>query len=170
MEGTDWDRTFREERGGNTLIHQSRMAEYYILNSSLLVCETSMDGVCAADAEIADITAIYIFFASTALLSLSSLNNINKMATKTPSKQKQSKQSKQPKQPKQPKQQPQQPSLVQQFANFTKTTAGLEKTLRLIQALAQIIAEVSSHDVVTAARWSTAKSQLALSELPWYLI
>lgn len=123
-----------------------------------------MDGVCAADAEIADITAIYIFFASTALLSLSSLNNINKMATKTPSKQKQ------PKQPKQPKQQPQQPSLVQQFANFTKTTAGLEKTLRLIQALAQIIAEVSSHDVMTAARWSTAKSQLALSELPWYLI
>ena len=120
-----------------------------------------MDGVCAADAEIADITAIYIFFASTALLSLSSLNNINKMATKTPSKQKQ---------PKQPKQQPQQPSLVQQFANFTKTTAGLEKTLRLIQALAQIIAEVSSHDVVTAASWSTAKSQLALSELPWYLI
>lgn len=120
-----------------------------------------MDGVCAADAEIADITAIYIFFASTALLSLSSLNNINKMATKTPSKQKQ---------PKQPKQQPQQPSLVQQFANFTKTTAGLEKTLRLIQALAQIIAEVSSHDVMTAARWSTAKSQLALSELPWYLI
>lgn len=37
LEGTDWDRTFREERGGNTLIHQSRMAEYYILNSSLLV-------------------------------------------------------------------------------------------------------------------------------------
>lgn len=75
------------------------------------------------------------------------------MATKTPSKPKQ-----------QLKQQPKaQPSLVQQFANFTKTTAGLEKTLRLIQALAQIIAEVSSHDVVTAARWSTAKSQLALS-------
>lgn len=112
----------------------------------------------------------FIFSLHLLLYCLSSLKNINKMATKTPSKQKQSKQSKQPKQPKQPKQQPQQPSLVQQFANFTKTTAGLEKTLRLIQALAQIIAEVSSHDVVTAARWSTAKSQLALSELPWYLI
>lgn len=100
----------------------------------------------------------FIFSLHLLLYCLSSLKNINKMATKTPSKQKQS------------KQQPQQPSLVQQFANFTKTTAGLEKTLRLIQALAQIIAEVSSHDVVTAARWSTAKSQLALSELPWYLI
>ena len=98
----------------------------------------------------------FIFSLHLLLYCLSSLNNINKMATKTPSKQKQSKQ---------PKQQPEQPSLVQQFANFTKTTAGLEKTLRLIQALAQIIAEVSSHDVVTAARCSTAKSQLALSKL-----
>lgn len=88
------------------------------------------------------------------------------MATKTPSKPKQ-----QPKQQQQQQQQPKaQQSLAQQFANFTNTTAGLEKTLRLIQALAQIIAEVSSHDVVTAARWSTAKSQLALSELIRYLI
>lgn len=78
------------------------------------------------------------------------------MAAKTLSKTKQQKQQQRPKA---------QPSLAQQFNNFTDTTAGLEKTLRLIQALAQIIVEVSSHDVVTAARWSTAKSQLALSEL-----
>lgn len=86
------------------------------------------------------------------------------MATKTPSKPKQQPKQQQQEQPKA------QQSLAQQFANFTNTTAGLEKTLRLIQALAQIIAEVSSHDVVTAARWSTAKSQLALSELIRYLI
>lgn len=78
------------------------------------------------------------------------------MAAKTLLKTKQQKQQQQPKA---------QSSLAQQFNNFTDTTAGLEKTLRLIQALAQIIVEVSSHDVVTAARWSTAKSQLALSEL-----
>lgn len=98
---------------------------------------------------------ISYYFAST-ILSLGFLFIFHKMAAKTLSKTKQQKQQQRPKA---------QPSLAQQFNNFTDTTAGLEKTLRLIQALAQIIVEVSSHDVVTAARWSTAKSQLALSEL-----
>lgn len=56
------------------------------------------------------------------------------------------------------------PALTQ-FTNFIKTTAGLEKTIRLIQALSQIAAETSPH-IVTAARWTTAKGQLAFSELP----
>lgn len=58
-----------------------------------------------------------------------------------------------------------QPPALTQFTNFIKTTAGLEKTIRLIQALSQIAAETSSHNV-TAARWATAKGQLAFSELP----
>ncbi|KAH1987104.1 hypothetical protein KXW29_006947, partial [Aspergillus fumigatus] len=35
------------------------------------------------------------------------------------------------------------PSAIKQFSNFTRTGAGLEKTLRLIQALATIIIETS---------------------------
>ncbi|KAL4889483.1 peroxisomal biogenesis factor 11 [Aspergillus ambiguus] len=53
------------------------------------------------------------------------------------------------------------PSLLKQLVNFTSVTAGLEKTLRLIQALALIAAEVSL-DHVTATRCSIAMSQLAL--------
>ncbi|KAH1669698.1 hypothetical protein KXV65_004776 [Aspergillus fumigatus] len=54
------------------------------------------------------------------------------------------------------------PSAIKQFSNFTRTGAGLEKTLRLIQALATIIIETSI-DNETVRTWSTAKSQLALT-------
>ena len=54
------------------------------------------------------------------------------------------------------------PSKLTQFANFTRTSAGLEKTLRLIQAVAQIAAEVTI-DRTVAKRWGAAKGQLALS-------
>jgi hypothetical protein len=54
-------------------------------------------------------------------------------------------------------------SLSKQLVNFTNSSAGLEKTLRLIQALAQIAAEVCI-DNATAMRYLMAKSQLALCE------
>ncbi|RLL97304.1 hypothetical protein CFD26_105068 [Aspergillus turcosus] len=54
------------------------------------------------------------------------------------------------------------PSAIKQFSNFTRTAAGLEKTLRLIQALATIVIETSI-DNETVTTWSTAKSQLALT-------
>ncbi|KAG2416693.1 hypothetical protein HFD88_007909 [Aspergillus terreus] len=53
------------------------------------------------------------------------------------------------------------PSLLKQLVNFTSVTAGLEKTLRLIQALALIVAELSL-DQLTATRCSIAWNQLAL--------
>lgn len=53
------------------------------------------------------------------------------------------------------------PSVIKQFSNFTNSTVGLEKTLRLIQALAQLAAEVST-DNVLAKRCLIAKSHLAL--------
>ncbi|KAF7594419.1 hypothetical protein BBP40_009239 [Aspergillus hancockii] len=53
-------------------------------------------------------------------------------------------------------------SLIQQFSNFTRTSVGLEKTLRLIQALAQITVELEI-DPTSTTRWATAKSQLALT-------
>ncbi|RHZ53105.1 PEX11 domain protein [Aspergillus thermomutatus] len=57
---------------------------------------------------------------------------------------------------------PSTPSAIKQFSNFTRTAAGLEKTLRLIQALATIVIETSI-DNETVTTWSTAKSQLALT-------
>lgn len=56
---------------------------------------------------------------------------------------------------------PTRPSKITQFANFTRTSAGLEKTLRLIQAVAQIATEVSI-DRSVATQWGAAKGQLAL--------
>jgi hypothetical protein len=55
-------------------------------------------------------------------------------------------------------------SLPKQLANFTNSSAGLDLTLRLIQALAQVAAEVCI-DNATVMRCMTAKSQLALGEL-----
>jgi hypothetical protein len=54
-------------------------------------------------------------------------------------------------------------SLPRQLANFTNSTAGLDLTLRLIQALAQIAAEICI-DHATVMGCVTAKSQLALGE------
>lgn len=55
------------------------------------------------------------------------------------------------------------PSLLKQFVNFTNSSAGLEKTLRLIHALCIIAAEVCM-DSVTIKRYLIAQSQLALGE------
>ncbi|EAW06519.1 PEX11 domain protein [Aspergillus clavatus NRRL 1] len=54
------------------------------------------------------------------------------------------------------------PSALRQFSNFTHTQAGLEKTLRLIQSLAQVVIETSIGNA-TVKSWSIAKSQLALT-------
>ncbi|PLB41277.1 PEX11 domain protein [Aspergillus candidus] len=54
------------------------------------------------------------------------------------------------------------PSLIQKFSTFTRTAAGLEKTLRLINATCQIAGALSG-DVVTASRWGAARGQLALT-------
>ncbi|PLN81748.1 peroxisomal biogenesis factor 11 [Aspergillus taichungensis] len=54
------------------------------------------------------------------------------------------------------------PSLIQKFSTFTRTAAGLEKTLRLINATCQIAGGLSG-DVVTASRWGVARGQLALT-------
>ncbi|GES63639.1 hypothetical protein ATEIFO6365_0007032600 [Aspergillus terreus] len=53
-------------------------------------------------------------------------------------------------------------NLVKQFSNFTRTSAGLEKTLRLLQAAAQIATETTV-DQVSALRCGQARSQFALT-------
>ncbi|KAB8208365.1 peroxisomal biogenesis factor 11 [Aspergillus parasiticus] len=56
------------------------------------------------------------------------------------------------------------PNLLRQFANFTRTTAGLEKTCRLIQSLAQLAIELDiTPGSTTTAQWQTARSQIALT-------
>ncbi|KAF9893195.1 hypothetical protein FE257_011618 [Aspergillus nanangensis] len=57
---------------------------------------------------------------------------------------------------------PQSTNIVNQFSNFLRTSGGLEKTLRLLQATAQIVTQVSL-DNVNATRWGMAKSQFALT-------
>ncbi|OJJ43943.1 hypothetical protein ASPZODRAFT_135345 [Penicilliopsis zonata CBS 506.65] len=52
--------------------------------------------------------------------------------------------------------------MIRQFSRFTSSGPGLEKTLRLIQALAQIVSALSV-EATTAARWGVAKSQLGLT-------
>ncbi|KAL3444674.1 peroxisomal biogenesis factor 11 [Aspergillus insuetus] len=52
-------------------------------------------------------------------------------------------------------------SPIKQLATFTSQTAGLEKTLRLIQATSQVIGELSD-DKAIARQWLTARDQLAL--------
>lgn len=52
--------------------------------------------------------------------------------------------------------------MIQQFSRFIQSGPGLEKTLRLIQAITQIAAVLSVGGV--AVPWTTAKLQLALSE------
>ena len=54
-------------------------------------------------------------------------------------------------------------SLLKQFANFTNSSAGLEKTLRLIHALALVAAEICV-DNVTITRCLIAQSQIALGK------
>ncbi|OGM51115.1 peroxin PEX11-1 [Aspergillus bombycis] len=56
------------------------------------------------------------------------------------------------------------PNLLRQFANFTRTVAGLEKTCRLIQSFAQIVIELNiTPGSTTTAQWQTTRSQLALT-------
>ncbi|KAJ0425065.1 peroxisomal biogenesis factor 11 [Aspergillus carlsbadensis] len=52
-------------------------------------------------------------------------------------------------------------SPIKQLATFTRQTAGLEKTLRLIQATSQVVGELSD-DRSIARQWLTARDQLAL--------
>jgi hypothetical protein len=50
---------------------------------------------------------------------------------------------------------------LKQLVTFTSQTAGLEKTLRLIQASSQVVGELSD-DKTVARQWLTARDQLAL--------
>jgi hypothetical protein len=52
-------------------------------------------------------------------------------------------------------------SPIKQLATFTSQTAGLEKTLRFIQATSQVVGELSDDKAVTR-QWLTARDQLAL--------
>ncbi|KAL2832780.1 peroxisomal biogenesis factor 11 [Aspergillus pseudoustus] len=52
-------------------------------------------------------------------------------------------------------------SPIKQLATFTSQTAGLEKTLRLIQATSQVVGELTP-DKTVARQWLTARDQLAL--------
>lgn len=52
-------------------------------------------------------------------------------------------------------------SPLKQLVNFTSYTIGLEKTLRLIQALAQVAGELGT-DEVLSAKCLIARDQLAL--------
>lgn len=54
-------------------------------------------------------------------------------------------------------------SLPKKLADFNNSSAGLDLTLRLIQALAQIASELCV-DSATVIKCVTAKSQLALGE------
>ncbi|KAE8356967.1 hypothetical protein BDV28DRAFT_144635 [Aspergillus coremiiformis] len=51
---------------------------------------------------------------------------------------------------------------IQQFSNFTHTSAGLEKILRLIQAFTQIAIELDI-DPAWTTQWGIARAQLALA-------
>lgn len=54
-------------------------------------------------------------------------------------------------------------SLLKQFVNFANSTAGLDYTLRLIQALAMVAAELyNDHGI--SVKCLTASSQLAFGE------
>lgn len=54
------------------------------------------------------------------------------------------------------------PSSTRQFLTFVRSAAGLERTLRLLQALSQIVWELSASPVRFEG-WGIAKSQLALT-------
>lgn len=56
------------------------------------------------------------------------------------------------------------PPIHKQVVYFVRTVPGLERTLRLVQALAQVVTEVaSSHEPVAAAKCASLRGQLALS-------
>lgn len=57
--------------------------------------------------------------------------------------------------------------MIQKFSRFIKTGAGLEKTLRLIQCISQVVAALTVSSAL-AVQLTTVKAQLALckSEKP----
>lgn len=55
-------------------------------------------------------------------------------------------------------------TMIQQFSRFVKSGAGLEKTLRLIQCLSQVVAALTVSSALTV-QLTTVKLQLALSKL-----
>lgn len=54
--------------------------------------------------------------------------------------------------------------MIQQFSRFVKSGAGLEKTLRLIQCMSQVVAALTVSSAL-AVQLTTVKLQLALSKL-----
>jgi hypothetical protein len=54
--------------------------------------------------------------------------------------------------------------MIQQFSRFVKSGAGLEKTLRLIQCVSQVVAALTVSSTL-AVQLTTVKLQFALSRL-----
>lgn len=54
--------------------------------------------------------------------------------------------------------------MIQQFSRFVKSGAGLEKTLRLIQCVSQVVAALTVNSGL-AVQLTTVKLQLALGKL-----
>jgi hypothetical protein len=59
-------------------------------------------------------------------------------------------------------------SFLKQLTNFTNTNAGIEKILRLLQALAQIFASLAIESSPIALQSSIARTQLATGVLAPY--
>lgn len=55
-------------------------------------------------------------------------------------------------------------TMIEQFSRFVKSGAGLEKTLRLIQCVSQVVAALTVSSAL-AVQLTTVKLQLALSKL-----
>ena len=53
--------------------------------------------------------------------------------------------------------------MIQQFSRFVNTGSGLEKSLRLIQCVSQVVAALTTSTAL-AVQLTTVKLQLALSE------
>jgi hypothetical protein len=56
--------------------------------------------------------------------------------------------------------------MVQQFSRFIKSGAGLEKTLRLIQCVSQVVAALTVSSAL-AVQLTTVRLQLALCKLEY---
>lgn len=54
--------------------------------------------------------------------------------------------------------------MIQQFSRFIKSGAGLERTLRLIQCVSQVVAALTVSSAL-AVQLTTVKLQLALGKL-----
>jgi hypothetical protein len=60
--------------------------------------------------------------------------------------------------------------LLNQLTNFTNTSAGIEKILRLLQALAQVVASLAVETSPIALQSSIARTQVAIGGSASYFV